>query len=54
MSKTTIEMNLSKSTKNTHVYADDTLDPPIPTIYIKKTHFPDTPPQQIKITIEYD
>ena len=31
-----VEMQLTKSTKNTHVYSNDTEDGAIPTLYIKK------------------
>lgn len=33
------EMKLVKSTKNTHVYGDDSDEPIVPTIYVRKTAF---------------
>lgn len=52
--KKTIKMEWSKSTKGTHVYANNESDTPVPTIYIKKTALPQEEPKNIMLTIEYD
>ena len=44
-------MKLTKSTKNTHVYEDDSENSAVPTLYIKKRALPDPPPEQIIVTI---
>lgn len=45
-----IEMTFLRSTKGTHVYQGT--DDDIPTLYIKKSALPDTPPEVITVTIE--
>lgn len=50
----TIKMEWSKSTKGTHVYANNESDTPVPTIYIKKTGLPSEAPKNIILTIEYE
>lgn len=50
----TISMKLSKSTKGTHVYNEVGDEPIIPTLYIKKSGLPDSPPKNINIRIEYE
>ena len=52
--KKTIKMEWSKSTKGTHVYANNESDTPVPTIYIKKNALPSEAPKKITLTIEYD
>ena len=52
--KKTIKMEWSKSTKGTHVYANNESDTPVPTIYIKKNGLPAEAPRNITLTIEYD
>ena len=52
--KKTIEMQWSKSTKGTHVYANNESDTPVPTIYIKKSALPAEEPKRITLTIEYE
>ena len=47
-----IEMVLTKSTKNTNVYSDDSENAPIPTLYIKKSALPMVPPKKIVITVD--
>ena len=37
--KKIIKMEWSKSTKGTHVYANNESDTPVPTIYIKKVDY---------------
>ena len=49
----TIKMEWSKSTKGTHVYANNEPNTPVPTIYIKKTGLPAEAPKNITLTIEY-
>lgn len=52
--KKVIKMEWSKSTKGTHVYADNEPDTPVPTIYIKKSGLPAEAPRNITLTVEYD
>jgi len=52
--KKTIQMEWSKSTKGTHVYANNESDTPVPTIYIKKSALPSEAPKKITLTIEFD
>lgn len=47
-----VTMTLTKSTKGTHVYTDDSIDAIIPTLYIKKSGLSKVPPETIKVTIE--
>ena len=46
-----VEMQLTKSTKNTHVYSNDTEDGAIPTLYIKKHAMEKNPPLRIVVTV---
>lgn len=50
--KTELTLNLQKSTKGTHVYGTEVADAAVPSVYIKKSALPATPPAQIKLTIE--
>ena len=50
----TVKMNLSKSTKNTHVYVAIDEDAPITTVYVQKHGLPKTAPQSITLTIEHE
>jgi len=52
--KKIIEMKWSKSTKGTHVYANNDSDTPVPTIYIKKSGLPEEPPKNITLIIDYE
>jgi hypothetical protein len=52
--KKIIKMEWSKSTKGTHVYANNDVDSVVPTIYIKKSGLPAEPPKTITLVIEYD
>jgi len=52
--KKTIIMELAKSTKGTHVYANDKPESPVSSIYIKRSGLPSDPPVSITLTIEYD
>ena len=54
MAKHEIEMNFTRSTKNTHIYTDDTEGTPIKTVYIIRDELPKTPPEVINIRIDYD
>lgn len=54
MSIKTIELNLVKSTKGTHVYGDDSDNAIIPTVYVKKSGLPTNPPKVLTLTLEYD
>lgn len=47
-----IKMTLKKSTKGTHVY--EAPDSDVPTIYIRKSGLPDTPPEEITLRIEVE
>jgi hypothetical protein len=46
-----VVMQLTKSTKNTHVYSNDTEDAAIPTLYIKKYAMEKNPPLRIVVTV---
>jgi|TARA_B110000977_G_scaffold194727_1_gene271874 hypothetical protein len=46
-----VVMQLTKSTKNTHVYSNDTEDAAIPTLYIKKYAMEKNPPLKIVVTV---
>ena len=48
----TITMNFKKSTKNTHVYEDNTSNAPVPTLYVKREALTSPVPTRLKITIE--
>ena len=52
--KKTIEMNWVKSTKGTHVYANEEANTPVTSIYIKRSGLPTHPPKNISITIEFE
>ena len=52
--KKKIKMNWSKSTKGTHVYANDELDAPISSVYIKRSGLPSEVPATITLTIDYE
>ena len=52
--KKTIRMEWVKSTKGTHVYANDESESPVSTIYIKKSGLPSDAPRNITVTIEYE
>ena len=52
--KKTINMDLTKSTKGTHVYANNDADSPISSIYIKKSGLPSDPPSNISLTLEFE
>ena len=45
-----INMQLSKSTKNTHVYINEELKSAIPSIYIKKESMSNPPPKWITVS----
>ena len=52
--KKTIKMDLTKSTKGTHVYANNETDSPVSSIYIKRNGLPSDAPGSITLTIEYE
>ena len=52
--KKTIKMDLSKSTKGTHVYSNDEPDTPVTSIYIKRSGLPSDAPKNITLTIEFE
>lgn len=54
MSTKKVTLTLVMSTKGTHVYTDDSADATIPTLYIKKSWLPSTPPASITLTVEYE
>jgi len=51
--KKTIEMIWVKSTKGTHVYANEEPDTPVSSIYIKRSGLPDEAPDNITLTIDF-
>lgn len=48
----TIVMKLSKSTKGTHVYVDESPNTPVTQIYIKKEGLSNPPPQEIELSFK--
>lgn len=52
--KKTINMNWTKSTKGTHVYANIEPDSPISSIYIRRSGLPSDAPGTITLTIDYE
>lgn len=46
------EMKYVKSTKNTHVYINDSGDAAVPSLYIQKAAFKGSTPDSITVTIE--
>jgi hypothetical protein len=52
--KKTIKMNWSKSTKGTHVYANDEPGTPVSSLYIKRSGLPSEAPAIITLTIDYE
>lgn len=48
-----VDMTYRKSTKHTHVYADDNEGAAIPSLYIKKSACPATPPDVISVTVVF-
>jgi len=47
-------MDLTKSTKGTHVYANNEPDSPVASIYIKRSGLPSDAPGSITLTIDYE
>ena len=47
-------MEWVKSTKGTHVYANNEPESPVSTIYIKRSGLPSDAPGNITLTIEYE
>jgi len=52
--KKVIEMKHAKSTPGTHVYGCIEENTPVPTLYIKKGALPDSPPETVTVTLEWD
>lgn len=52
--KSTIKMEWIKSTKGTHVYANNDPETPVSTVYIKRSGLPAEAPGNITLTIEYE
>jgi len=52
--KKIIKMDWTKSTKGTHVYANNEPDSPISSIYIKRSGLPSDAPGSITLTIDYE
>jgi hypothetical protein len=53
MEPVTVELNLERSTKNTHVYSTGRTNVAVPSIYIKKVgaFASEAPPNEITVTI---
>jgi len=49
-----IKMDWTKSTKGTHVYANNDSESPVSTIYIKRSGLPNDAPKKIILTIEFE
>lgn len=47
----TVNLNMSKETKNTFRFDDPDEDSPIPSVYIKKSALKDGPPESITVTV---
>ena len=55
MSKKVFDIEFIKSTKNMHVYGDQSgAEVLIPSVYMKKTGLPSNPPKRITVTLDYD
>lgn len=54
MAQKQIILPLIKSTKGTHVYGSTEKEAPIPSVYVKRTALPTTPPQSITVSWERD
>ena len=54
MAQQSIKLTLSKSTKGTHVYANDDEGAAVSTVYIKRSSLPQTPPPVIEMTITWE
>lgn len=52
--KKIIKLEWSKSTKGTHVYANNESESLVSTIYIKRSGLPEEAPRNIMLTLEYD
>ena len=50
----TITMDYTKSTKQTYVYSENSDDPTVPTLYIRRSQMPSKPPEKITVTIEHE
>jgi hypothetical protein len=53
MAEKVLTLTLSKTTKGTHVYADDSADAAIPSVYVKKSALPDKPPVSIELVLRH-
>jgi len=51
--KIEVKLQLSKSTKGTHVYKDDSPSAPIPTLYIKREAIEGLPATVANVTITF-
>jgi len=49
-----VKMTFERSTKNTHVYKDDTEGTPVKCLYIERKDMPTTPPASIELTVSFD
>jgi hypothetical protein len=49
---TSVTMKRTKETPGTFVFADESEDSHVPTLYIKKALFGDKPPKRIKLIIK--
>ena len=54
MTEKTIDMVLVKSTKGTHVYGAQDESEPIHTVYVQRESLPKKPPEEIKVTIQWE
>jgi hypothetical protein len=45
----TVELTMTKETKGTFVYTSDAADTPIPSVYIRKTGFPNGAPKMLTL-----
>ena len=46
-------LEYKKSTKGTHIYANDSIDAPITSLYIKRDSVPASPPKTLTLEITF-
>lgn len=51
---TSLVLNFTKSTKNTHVYSCDAQDAAIKSLYVERSSLPKEPPKKIEVTVEWE
>ncbi len=54
MATKTATLDYTKSTKQTFVYSDNSDDPIVPTLYIRRAEMPKKPPEKVTISVEFE